>query len=78
MLPSIKPSSRQRVEQGLTRPRHFHQVYSKSGTGESDLPKGREPYSPAALLDCQKNHWECSPRGSQLELADLQGCEKQE
>jgi hypothetical protein len=76
MLPSLNPFSRQCVEQGFTGPRNFHQAYSKRGTGEKDLPRGCELQGSAALLDIQKNLWECPLQGSQLELADLQGCEK--
>src|SRR6266849_970894 len=76
MLSSINPYSRQHVEQGLISLRNFHQAYSKRGKGENDLPSGWEPQGPAALLDVQKNLWECPSRGSQLEPADLQGCEK--
>jgi len=75
-LPSTNLSLRPHVEQGFTSLHNFHQAYSRCGTGENALLRGRKLQGLAALLDVQKNLWECPPRGSQLKLADLQECEK--
>jgi hypothetical protein len=76
MLPSIHLPSRQHAAQALTHPYNFYQGYSKRRPGENALPRGRELQEPATLLNVQQNLWECPPRSSQLERANLPGCEK--